>query len=480
VSAVPHVAIVGGGISGLATAHRLVRLTSPGALRVSVLESSERFGGVVRTRALAGRLLDAGPESMLAAAAQGPALCRELGLGDELVAPACDQPLLWTRGALRPLPPRLLAGVPGGARAVAATGTLSKRGMLRAGLDYVLPSREPVEDVSIGSLVRARLGDEVHERLIAPLLGGIHAGDCDSLSVRAAAPQLVAALASGRGLIRGLRALAAKGPARGAPVFLTLDGGLATLVTALVEELAVRCELRGATAVTSIAPAGGRLELMISGGERLLADRVALATPAYATAEILAAACPAGARELRKIDYASVATVALAYPAAAFGGPLRGSGFLVPRGERRTITACTWASAKWAHLAGEPLLLRASVGHAGDASALEHDDTGLIALVHAELAAAMALRAGPLEAAVTRFPAGLAQYHVGHLERVARIEAALAGLPGVNVAGAAYRGVGIGSCIRGAEALATQIAGELGFVPQPSLQKMTTRARRET
>ncbi len=459
--------IVGGGVTGLAAAYRLTRLAPAGSLQVSVLEAQERFGGKIRTEAFADRRVDVGADSLLTRVPQAIALCRELGLGDELVAPVTEQPFVWTRGRLRPLPPRMLAGMPDGVGAVAATGTLSRAGMLRAGLDFLLPSRPLSADVSIGRLVRGRLGREVFERLIDPLLGGIHGGSADELSVRATAPQLAMAIGSRKGLIRGSRTLA--GGAHGSPpgpMFLSLSGGLAGLIDALISASAasteLRTELRTGTPVEALERGpDGRVRALLAGGDQLIADHVILATPAHASAGIVQPACPEAARALARIQYASVATVLLAYPAAALAAPLGGSGFLVPRTEGRMLTACTWASAKWPQLAGEPLLLKASVGRFRDERALQLDDAALVDRVHAELSAAMGLRQAPAQARVMRFERALAQYEVGHLELVARIDAALAQLPGVSVAGAAYRGVGVAACVRDGEAAAARITAAL-------------------
>jgi oxygen-dependent protoporphyrinogen oxidase len=456
------VVIVGGGITGLAAARRLIRLAPAQSLQVTVLEADARFGGKIRTESFAGRTLDVGAEALLTRVPQAVALCRELGLGDDLVAPATDQPFIWTRGELRPLPPRMMSGLPDGVGAVAASGILSRAGMLRAGLDLWLPARAPTDDVSIGRLVRRRLGREVFERLIDPLLGGIHGGSADELSVRATAPQLEAALRSRRGLVRGLRALAGGAHAAPAgPMFLSLRGGLGALTDALVAGLSA-AELRNGVAVQAIEESSeGRVRVVSEGSEELLADHVVLATPAFAAAEILQHACPEASSALRRIEYASVASVLLAYPAAALPAPLGGSGFLVPRTEGRTITACTWASAKWPQLAGEQVLLRASVGRFRDARALGLDDDRLVERVHAELVAAMGLREAPKQASVARFDRGLAQYRVGHLDLVAGIDAALARLPAVTVTGASYRGVGVGACVRDGEAAASRIATAL-------------------
>ncbi|HEY4894662.1 MAG TPA: protoporphyrinogen oxidase [Solirubrobacteraceae bacterium] len=461
------VAIVGGGIAGLAAAYRVAGSQDaavardadrPGnrgdqaefpSLHVTLFEADERLGGKIRTETFAGRPLDVGAEALLARMPAGLELCHELGLEHDLVAPASDQPFVWT-DRLRPLPPRLMAGVPDGSRAMIASGILSPAGLARAGLDLIIPARPPKQDVSIGSIVRHRLGAQVLERLIDPLLGGIHAGSCDELSMRATAPQLEAALRKRRSLVRGLRAISASPPpAPASPTFLTLSHGLQEIVRALRERLTGTECRTGARLERLQALAGGGAELTLAGGETLSAKAVILAVPAFAAASILEQSCPAAAAELAEIPYASVATIALSYPAGAFPRPLAGSGFLVMRGAAgRTITACTWSSAKWPHLAGDTVLLKCSAGQAGERRALELDDEQLIAAVRADLARAMGLQAAPLEGRVFRFERALPQYTVGHLERTQRIDDALQILPGVRLCGAAYRGVGVAACIR--------------------------------
>jgi len=460
----PHVVVAGGGIAGLAAAHRLA---SCGAeVDITLLESDHRLGGNIRTERIAGRPLDVGAEALLARVPAGVEMCRAVGLGDELVAPVTDQAYVWT-DQLRPLPPRLMAGVPGGGGAVVRSGILSPAGLARAGLDLVLPDRLPAGDVSIGSVVRRRLGDQVLERLVDPLLGGIHAGNCDELSMRATAPQLQAALGRGHGLVRGLRALAAAAPGDpAAPVFLTLRGGLQDMVGALSESLGA-VNVRTGIAVTDLQATdeGSPVRVALDGGEQLDADHVILAVPAFTASELLERDCPEAAAEMRAIRYASVATIALAYRPSALEGCPHGSGFLVARDRGSTITACTWSSSKWAQLAGDPALVKCSVGHAGDRSALDLDDERLIAAVRSDLSQAMGLDAEPLEQRVFRFERALPQYAVGHLERIARIEQAL-GDAAVSVCGAAYRGVGVASCIRDGQAAADASLAALGAAPR--------------
>jgi protoporphyrinogen/coproporphyrinogen III oxidase len=463
VSTPARVVVVGGGISGLATAYRLLASTAPGSLSLTVLEASDRLGGRIQTEQFAGRPVDAGADAILARVPQAPALLRELGLGERLISPATDRAYIWTRGALRPLPSRLLAGLPDGAGEVASCGILSRAGLLRAGLDLVLPSRAADQDVSVGSLVRRRLGDQVFERLVDPLLGGIHAGRCDELSLRATAPQLEAAVRSGHGLVRGLRGLApaAGGSVGSAPTFVSVRDGVAGLIDALAGALG-RAEVRTDAAVEAVAPGDDApLRVLVREGGELSADHVVLTLPAYAAAEVLAASCGRAADALREIEYASVATVLLSYAPSALTAPLEGSGFLVPQAEQRTITACTWSSSKWPGPDGDGVVLKASVGRFGSEEALGLDDDQLADRVHSDLVASMRLRESPKAISVRRFDRALAQYRVGHLELVARIEHELEALPGVSLAGAAYRGVGIASCIRDAERVAAAVVGRL-------------------
>jgi oxygen-dependent protoporphyrinogen oxidase len=455
-----RIVIVGAGITGLSAAHRLA-CEAPAA-EITLLEADERLGGKIRTEEFAGRSLDVGAEALLARVPDAIALCRELGLGDELVAPAGDRPYVWTN-RVRPLPPRLMAGAPGGSGALLRSGILSPAGLARASLDLVFASSAPEHDVSIGQIVRSRLGSQAYDRLIDPLLGGIHAGSCDELSARATAPQLGAALGRGRGLVRGLRAMAPV-PAAGAPapVFLTLRGGLADLVGELGNRLGDAHIRTGATVQALQRLPGGRSRLTLDGGEEIDADMVLLAVPANVAGRLLTAEFPDAACELSSISYASVATVALSYAQGALRTPPHGSGFLVSRERRRTITACTWSSSKWEQLAGESVLLKCSVGHSRDRSALDLDDENLVQAVRADLADAMGLRAEPLEQRVFRFENALPQYAVGHRDRVARIEQATGGAAGLILCGAAYRGVGVASCIVDGQAAAEKTVRSLG------------------
>jgi oxygen-dependent protoporphyrinogen oxidase len=320
---------------------------------------------------------------------------------------------------------------------------VSPWGLARAGLDLALPRSADVAgaagggDRSVRDVVGRRFGSEVVNRLVEPLLGGIHAGRADRLSLAAVAPQVAEAAAANRSLLLGLR----KAPAAGSgPVFLGLRGGLQRLVDRLAEGVEVRLN----TPVQSLAD--------------VAAERVVLTVPAYAAARLVPGDA---AHELAGIDYASVVTATLAYPRDALAAPLDGSGFLVPRIDGRLITACTWTSSKWPspEASDDVVLLRASAGRIGDERALRLDDDTLVARIHTELAEAMGLRSPPTASLVTRWPRSFPQYDVGHAERVARIDYLLP--PHVSVAGAAYRGIGIAACIRDAERAADRAAERL-------------------
>lgn len=435
-----RVTVVGGGITGLAAAWELV---SNGA-EVTLVESGLRLGGKIVTEDIGRRAVDVGPDAFIARLPDAVALCHELGLTEEMVGVATDSAWLWTRGRLRPLPAGTVLGAPAGLGALlraGRSGVVSPAGVARASLDLVLPRRDLGQDPTVGDLITARFGREVHERLVDPLVGGIHAGPSGLLSAQAVVPQLAAA-GSHRSLLLGLgRGMASAPPPAPSPIFVSLRGGMSRLVTRLEESLRDR---------------GARIKL---GHQADSADLVAaseeggviVTTPAPAAAALLAGASPETATELAAVAHASVALVVLTYAADAFpsGSPPPGSGFLVPQAERRLMTACSFGSSKWPHWANEgEVVLRVSAGRWGDDRAVRFDDERLVGRLQRELVEALDLRDGPLASHVRRWPQAFPQYGAGHLDRVARIEAALArDLPHVLVAGAAYRGVGIPACI---------------------------------
>jgi protoporphyrinogen/coproporphyrinogen III oxidase len=455
-----RVVVVGGGVAGLVAATRL----AAAGVEVTLLERSDRFGGNVRTMPFAGRALDMGAEMVVTTPADAVDLFEDLGLGGDVVAPVAAPAHVLARGRLRPLPTGLMGGLPGGVGPLLRSRILTPAGVLRAGADLVLPSRAPRDDAAIGAIVRKRLGAQVLERLVDPLLGGIHGGHCDQLSAQALTPQAVAALAGGRGLVRGLRAAARGG---GGPGFVTLRHGLGTLPAALAQTLLTAgADVRVATGARAVRPAlGGGVEVIADDGAALSADACIIATPARRAARLLAGWAPVAAGELGQLTAASVAVVAFAYPTAALAKLPAGTGFVTAAGKHRLVRACTWSSAKWGHLAGERAIVKAFVGRAGEPPPAVADGQ-LVKLVDAELALDLDIPELPLETHVERFPAALPQYGVGHLARVARIEETLP--ERVAVAGAAYRGMGIPACVRSGQAAADRLLARLGLpTPDP-------------
>jgi protoporphyrinogen/coproporphyrinogen III oxidase len=454
-----ELAVVGGGISGLAAAWMGMQQGAD----VVVLEAADAPGGKLRTSPVAGIEIDEGADAFLARVPEAVRLCRELGLADDLVSPATGTAYVWTDGALRRLPAEQLLGVPTDLDAVAASGILSAAGVERARADLTAPDDAPSGDEAIGALVRRRVGNEVLDRLVAPLLGGIWAGDCDLLSLRVAAANLAAARDRDASLIRGAAALRAEAVEQGAddsPVFLAPRGGMVRLVDALAECLGER--LRCGALVSGLEPdgVGWRLATVDAGGPAahhglaVLADRVVLATPAYETARLLASLAPEVAAFLSGIDHASVVLTVLFVPREGIDHPLDGSGFLVPQSSGRLLTACSWMTSKWAHLGVDPstVIVRASAGRAGDERALAATDEQLVAALVADLRDTMGLHAPPTAVRVSRWERSFPQPRPGHLDALASAERALAErAPGLTMAGAWELGVGIPACIRAAD-----------------------------
>ncbi len=471
-AAVTHVAVIGGGIAGLAAAWELARGTP--ACSVTLIEGADRLGGKIVTSPFAGIDLDGGPDAFLARVPAAVDLAREAGLGDELVAPGTGQAWLWTGGGLRRLPTGLVLGVPVDLRALARSRAVSASAVARAALDLVLPGA-PVsadDDVAVGALVRRRMGGAVADGLVDPLLGGINGSHADHLSTAVAAPQLLAAARRQASLIRALRAGGTSGTASGAiaaaagPVFLTVRGGLRRLVDALASGLtAAGATVTVGDPVAALEARAGGWDVRLASGRVVAADGVVVSCPARAAAALVRPVSPAVAVDLAAIGTASVALVSLAY--ATEGEPSwAGSGFLVPRRERHLVTAGSWVGQKWPHLdVPGRLLVRASAGRVDDERVASLDDDELVDRVHRDLAAAMGLRGRPLETRVHRWPDSFPQYEVGHLARVERLERRLAAdAPTVVLAGAALRGVGLATCIAGGRSAAARVRSVLATV----------------
>jgi oxygen-dependent protoporphyrinogen oxidase len=434
----PHVVVAGAGVTGLAAAYFL----REEPVRVTVLEGSPRLGGKLAVSEVAGVMVDSGAEALLARRPEGVALVESAGLGADLVPAATASSAIWTRGALRPMPRRQFMGVPADIDVLAETGVVSAEGLARAADD------RPVErdgDVSVREYIAARIGTEVVDRLVDPLLGGVYAGLSAELSLEATLGPLAVAAGKYPTLAEAAGSLLPAAPST-APVFVTLTGGLGSLPEMLARESGALIRTGAMLRELTRTSAGWRLTVGPAGApEYIEADAVLLAVPARPASRLLSGVA---ATELAAIPHASMAIVTLAYPAAAAAALGEGrSGYLVPGVEGRAVKGVTFSSVKWPHLSRGHVIVRCSIGRLGEEALLQREDAELAALAHAELAAATGLSAAPVDTRVTRWGGALPQYTVGHLDRVARIRAAVAAEPGLAVAGAAYDGVGIPACV---------------------------------
>lgn len=447
-----RIGIVGAGIAGLAAAHEVLQ---QGHTPV-VFDADARVGGKLRTEPFADALVDLAPDSFLARRPEAVQLCTELGLRDRLVPPAATHAYVYARGRLREMPKGLVLAAPTDMGALARSGILSGWGMARAALEPYLPGSPLRDDEALGAVTRRRYGDEVTEKLINPLVGGINAGDVDHLSIDTVAPQIAAAARKDRSLVRALRGTPAP-PTSNDPVFLTLPGGLEGLVEALVKELADGGgELHRGDPVTSITAT----QIASPSGTHDV-QGIVLATPTYVSAPLVEPLAPGVASALGSVPYASVAMALLAYDTPR---RLDASGYLVPRTEGLLLTAASWASSKWAHLARPGrVLIRASAGRFGDERAMDLDDPTLVERLRADLAATMDLRDEPSAVRVQRWPRSFPQFPPGHQARIAAAQDELTAVaPTVAVAGAAISGVGIPACISSGRAAARAVLAAAG------------------
>ena len=449
-----HLVVVGGGITGLAAAWEA---SADPALRVTVLEAADRFGGKIRTSDVTlhdgtTMTIDEGADAFLARVPDAVALCRELGLGDELTQPAIGRAKVYLDGELHFLPDDTVLGVPTDMDALASSGLLSAAGLAAAAAELERTDPAPAGDVAIGPFLAGRFGPELVDHVVGPLIGGINAGDVDELSLAAVTPQLAEAAADGGSLSAALAGRRRAEPVTG-PVFHALLGGSGRLIEALVAALQERgVQVRSGAPLRELRRRGAGWELVVgeAGTAPIEADLVVLTTPAPDTAELLAPHCPAASRELAAMTHSACALVTLVYRAEDVPTELDASGFLVPRSEGLFLTAASWGSSKWAHWNdGRHVVLRVSAGRTGDERQADMDDAELLDGLRADLATTMGITAEPVATRVARWELGFTQYTVGHLDRVDLIEDSLErDCPTLAVAGAAYRGLGLPACIR--------------------------------
>ncbi|MDQ4038244.1 MAG: protoporphyrinogen oxidase [Actinomycetota bacterium] len=441
-----HVVVIGAGIAGLSSAYEY-RRRHPGD-SVTVLESADRAGGKLHAIPFAGHTFDVGADMVLVVVPDAVELIDAVGLAGDLVHPSTTTASIVVGGRRHPIPSGTVFGVPGSADDLTGSELFSPAALDRMRREPDLPGPLLTQDESVGGFLRPRLGDELVDLLVEPLLGGVYAGRADTLSLKATMPALAEALQHERSVLRA--AARARRESGTGPVFATVRGGLARLAWALVERSGAQLRL-GTTARglrwnrsgfqidCGPVPAAGLVE----------ADAVVLAVPAPNAARLLAPLVADAAQALAEIPMASMAIVALAWPATA-GSPPEGSGLLVPPAAGGLVKAVTISSSKWPQLSRPGILVRASVGRIGEERTLHRTDADLLAAVAREVAELLDLDGPPSAGSVTRWGGGLPQYTVGHLDRVATVRSAVAAIPGLAVAGAAYDGVGVPACIRSA------------------------------
>jgi oxygen-dependent protoporphyrinogen oxidase len=456
------VVVVGGGIAGLAAARRLETLIPE--VEIVLVERTERLGGKILTERVDGFLIEGAPDSFISRKERGVGLCEELGLAEELIGRRPENSRSFVRRGteLYPLPEGLTGMIPTNLEALDRSALLSSEGRERLAAEADVPPAPPGEDESIASFVSRRLGREAYERLVEPLMTGIYGGDGEQLSLQSTFPDLRTLELEHGSLIRGLAAQAAAV----SPYlpFVTLRSGMETLVTALAGSLERTHTLLGfiADRVRSSSSGGHVVELRAGG--KIEADGVVLALPPFATAKLLSELDPMLAAAHADIPCASSAVVTLAYRLEDVTHPLDGYGYVVPRAEGSDVLACSWASSKWEGRAPEGFaLIRIYAGRfdGRDVTRLDKDD--LIALARGEVRL-LGIEADPILVRIHRWRYGMPQYVLGHPERLARIEAAVERHPGLALAGAAYRGVGIPDCIRSGEEAAQAVARSLDLV----------------
>lgn len=460
-NAQPRVVIIGGGITGLSAAHAFEET----GIAYTLVECEARLGGKIRTDVLehAGRyVVEAGPDSILIQKPWAAALARSLGLGERLIGSNQERKTVYilSHGRLVPMPEGLVLVVPTRLGPFLRSPLLSLGGRLRALLDLCLPRRRDAGDESLSGFIRRRMGQELLERMAEPLMGGIHNAECERQSLLATFPRFHAVERTHGSLIRGLRtetrqARAKAGGTRGSP-FVSFPHGLQELVDALAAQLQGDIRLNCGVRVIERDEVHQRYRVVLEGGEVLEADAIVLATSARIAATLVRDMQPVLADSLAAIRYVSTATVSLAYRRAEVGNVVDGTGVLVPRVEKRQINAITMSSVKWQGRApDDAVLIRVFVGGSHNPGILKLDDAALLAVVRAELKALVQVDAEPIFSHITRWNEANPQYDVGHLERVTALEALCP--EGLQLAGCAYRGVGIPDCVQQGQDSAARI-----------------------
>ncbi len=472
-----RVVIIGGGIAGLAAAYSL-REHSDAPFEILILERKDRLGGNIRTERANGFLIEGGPDCFLSEKPWAMELCKRVGLGDELL-PTNEQnrkTFVLSRGKLHVLPEGVILMVPTKILPLATSSLISIPGKIRMALELFVPKRKGQGDESLGDFVRRRLGTEALEKIAEPLVAGVHAGDPETMSVRASFPKFVQLEEDYGSLIKGMLkkmellksthkgAAPAGSPKKKVTMFMTLKNGLGALIEALQERVSSSKDTSISTGVnvSGVERKGDAYEITIEGGEKITADAVVIAAPAYAAASLVKFDKDLSGK-LLTIPYVSTATVSIAFRKKDVKHPLNGFGFVVPKVEKRKIMAATWTSVKFSHRApDDSVLIRCFVGGSKDTSLLGASDEVMVKTVRQELKDIMGIDAEPVLSRVFRWMNSMPQYTIGHEDRVAWIDERVAKYPGFYLVGSAYHGIGISDSVRYGEIVAKKALHHIG------------------
>ncbi|MDQ0205332.1 protoporphyrinogen oxidase [Alkalicoccobacillus murimartini] len=457
------VAIIGGGITGLAAAFEFEKSNQRGESTIDyqVIEASSRLGGKIRTFRKDGFIIEAGPDSYLKRKESMTQLIQEVGLADDLTTNDTGQSYILKGTSLYPIPAGAVMGVPTEFTPFATTGLFSPLGKIRALGDFFIPaSIKPDEDISLGHFFRRRLGNEVVDHLIEPLLSGIYGGDMDKLSLKATFPHFQQMEETHRSLIKGIKHSRPKPqkqhgkPVKKEGMFQTLKGGLESLVEAVADQLHPQ-SVRLNEDVKEITKVEGKFILQFANSTEEAFDDVIVTTPPPITAQIL------GQYDyfdyFKKMEMTSVATVAMAFPKEAVKQTEEGTGFVVSRKSGYTITACTWTSKKWRHTTpDDKVILRCYVGRPGHTDIVKRSDEDIIKTVLSDLSNVIEIKGEPDFYYVSRW--SNPQYQVGHTFKLEKMREEIAThLPGLHLAGAGLEGVGLPDCINQGKAAAEAV-----------------------
>ena len=458
-----HVVVIGGGVTGLASAYYLRKELGADAAptRITLLEQSERLGGKLVTEEVDTFLIDGGPDCFLTRKHEALDLCREMGLAEELLATneAHRGVGVLNRGRLHALPEGVMLIVPTRFMPFALSPLISIPGKLRMALDLLIPPRQEDTDETLGSFVRRRLGPEALDKIAEPLLSGIHVSDADSLSLKSTFPRLMEVERKYGSLTRGMIAArqqmdkAKKAGRSSLPMFMSLRGGMQQITNTLAAQMAPQnIDVRLGSSVEAITRTNGGgppFQLRLADGAELAADAIVVTTPSNVTSELLRPLDTELSAMLDQIRYVSTAVVSLGYRAGPDMPDFKGFGFIIPKSEGRRITACTFSSVKFEARAPDGhRLLRAFLGGPGREEILNLDDDALVQVVREELAGILGLTAEPVLSKVYRWPKLNPQYDLNHLDHVDDMRQRAAALGPIYLAGCAYDGVGVPDCIR--------------------------------